>query len=368
MSTSLVRPPPGKLVVSYGGGVNSVATLALLKRLGLRPEAIVMADPGSERRKTLQYRDEVVQPWLASIGFPPVTVINRIEEGQYIKRAWRLETLRDECLRIKALPSIAYGWKKCSAKYKGDTQRWWVRRQKFAQESWKEVTVVEEHEVRTSLDDFLADVAALVAGSARQTDDEVREVLSVAAVLDDGTEGEVLAAPLPASKRGRRKRARVEVTGEKLVKVIGYDVDEMRRVKSAFQNPWESARFVPWYPLVEAKMGREDCVALIASEGLPPAWKSACVMCPSNTLAEWREVRVTDPEEFEMAVEMSRRAFPGLESPDVVGLMRCNPHGKRQLHVWVEGGYPDIPVEVPALPCGEREDDDLDQMPCECAL
>src|SRR6516164_608190 len=76
-----IQLPSGKLVFTYGGGVNSVAALVLLKRLGARPTAIVMSDPGSEWKRTIQYRDEVVQPWLASVGFPPVTVINRIEEG-----------------------------------------------------------------------------------------------------------------------------------------------------------------------------------------------------------------------------------------------------------------------------------------------
>ncbi len=104
-----------KCVVSYGGGVNSVAVLVQLARLGIVPAAIVMADPGSERRGTVVFRDEILPAWLDQQGFPRVAVITRIEEGQHVKRAWRLETLYDECIRIGSLPSVAYGWKKCSA-------------------------------------------------------------------------------------------------------------------------------------------------------------------------------------------------------------------------------------------------------------
>lgn len=275
------KPQSGKVVVSYGGGVNSIAVLVRLHQLGIVPTAIVMADPGSERRGTEDYRDRVLPPWLTSVGFPLVTVINRVEEGQHVARAWRLETLEAECLRTESLPSVAYGWKKCSAKYKGDTQRWWVKRQPWAQEEW--------------------------------------------------------------------------AAGRRLVKVIGYDADEGRRVKVAFQNEWENDRFSPWYPLVEAGWDRERCEEEIARVGLPVPPKSACTFCPNNRLQEWIDLREQEPEAFARAVHLSRNAK--VESPDVVGLMRCNPHGKRQLHVWADGGYDGAAQ-------GGRED----EMPCECAL
>mgnify|MGYP001583448261 CR=1 FL=1 len=269
-------------IVSYGGGVNSVAVLVWLANHGVVPTAIVMADPGSERRHTVYFRDVVLPPWLAARGFPPVTVVNRIDEGQHVKRAWRLETLRDECLRLKALPSVAYGWKKCSAKYKGDTQRWWVARQPWAQAEWS--------------------------------------------------------------------------AGFKIAKVIGYDGGEERRALKAFQNAWENARFEPWYPLYDERIDREGCEALILAAGLPLPGKSACTFCPNNKLEEWEQLRREEPDRFEEAVAMSRNAE--VDSPDVVGFMRCNPHGKRQLHVWAEGGYEG----------GLGGRDDEEEMPCECVL
>lgn len=265
--------------VAYGGGVNTVALLVLLADRGVVPRAIVMADPGSERTGTLRYRDDVMAPWLASRGFPPVVTVSRIEEGKHRPRAWRLETLRDECMRMGALPSVAYGWKKCSGKYKAEPQRWWHVRQQWALEAWW--------------------------------------------------------------------------SGAKIVKAIGYDADEPARVGRSFQSAWEQRRFVAWHPLFDAGIGRDECVEMIASAGLPVPPKSACTFCPNNTLEEWMDLRRDEPDAFADAVEMSRNAAGAIENPDVVGLMRCSPRGKRQLHVWADGGYGcDVDREVEnALPC-----------------
>jgi hypothetical protein len=280
-------PPPGLVAVSYGGGVNTIALLVALRRMGVVPKSIVMANPGSERKETLRYLGLVARPWLRSIGFPSPKVISRKSEGRHRERAWRLETLREECMRIRALPSVAYGWKKCSAKYKGDPQRWHMARQPWALAEW--------------------------------------------------------------------------AAGRRIVKAIGYDVGEGRRVRRVENTPWEAERFVPWYPLHAAGLEREDCEALILSEGLPLPPKSACKWCPNNTIEEWEELRDTDPEGLAEALAMSRNAIDDITTPDVVGLMRCNDHGKRQLHVWVEGGYGGA--------CGTMDaEDSREAQPCECAL
>jgi hypothetical protein len=260
-----------------------VSALVWLKQNGYRPHAIVMADPGSERRATEVYRDTVMRDWLVSVGFPPVTVIDRISEGAFNPRAWRLETLYDEVMRRKTLPSIAYGPKKCSAKYKGDTQRWWVGRQEWALAEW--------------------------------------------------------------------------ASGRKLVRLIGYDRGESQRVLNSSPNTWELERFEVWFPLHDNDLDRDDCEVVIASEGLPIPPKSSCGWCPANTREEWDELRVTDPDLFEEGLAMSRNATE-VTTPDVVGLMRCNPPGFRQLHEWVDGKYDDQPITY-----------EVDNpMPCECAL
>src|SRR2546430_2500819 len=96
------------LVVSFGGGVNSLALLIGLKERGIRPDAILFADTGGEKPETY---DAVFKAgaWLLAIGFPGLVVVRN--DGMY-------ESLEDNCLKKNMLPSLAYGFKSCSDKYK----------------------------------------------------------------------------------------------------------------------------------------------------------------------------------------------------------------------------------------------------------
>jgi 3'-phosphoadenosine 5'-phosphosulfate sulfotransferase (PAPS reductase)/FAD synthetase len=87
------------MVANYGGGVNTVAMLILLRNSGERPDWIVMADPGSEWPQTYAYRDQVMRPWLARHGFPDVTVVARQAELAHRKGAKNFETLAGLCER-----------------------------------------------------------------------------------------------------------------------------------------------------------------------------------------------------------------------------------------------------------------------------
>jgi hypothetical protein len=278
---------PGRLIAAaYGGGVNTIAAQIWMKRNGYRPHVTVMSNPGSERAGTETYRDGVFAEWCDSVGFPRVTVISRISEGEFRPKAWRLETLKDECQRIGALPSVAYGFKKCSLKYKAQPQRWWFDRQEWARAEW--------------------------------------------------------------------------AANRKITRLIGYDAGELPRVQPSFVDPWELARFVPWYPLVDEGFDRDGCCDLILSEGLPLPPKSACKWCPNNTVAEWREYERDEPADFRQTVDWSRAAANNITAPDVVGFLRRAPNGKRQLHEWFDAGMPKIDG-------ADDEIEDTDMMPCECA-
>ena len=50
--------------------------------------------------------------WLRAHGMPPITVVEKMD-----RNGNRL-TLETECLRSGTLPSIAYGFKRCSQKHK----------------------------------------------------------------------------------------------------------------------------------------------------------------------------------------------------------------------------------------------------------
>lgn len=99
------------LVVSYGAGANSTAMLVEFVRRGLRPDFILFADTGAELPETYAALDTVAA-WAVSQGFPEVQIVRATGK-----------TLEQDCLDRRALPSIAYGLKTCSQRWKIEPQR-----------------------------------------------------------------------------------------------------------------------------------------------------------------------------------------------------------------------------------------------------
>jgi hypothetical protein len=83
----------------------------------VRRDLILFADTGGEKPETYAYR-ETFGEWLARVGFPPVITVQN--DGKHA-------SLEAECLTQKVLPSLAYGWKKCSEKYKKRPQDKFVK-------------------------------------------------------------------------------------------------------------------------------------------------------------------------------------------------------------------------------------------------
>ena len=117
------------LVLSYGMGVDSTAVLVGWRGLGLRPDLILFADTGSEHRGTYRYR-AVIEDWLVAVGFPPLTVV------RYRPRHGRYTTLVEDCLIKGVLPSLAYGSKACSQKWKVGPQNAFLRTWSPALAAW----------------------------------------------------------------------------------------------------------------------------------------------------------------------------------------------------------------------------------------
>lgn len=99
------------ILASFGGGVNSTAMLIGLWERGETVDLILFADTQAEKPHTYQHIEEM-QAWLGNKGFPPITVVTR-----------ETETLESDCLKRKALPGIAYGFKSCSDHFKMRPQR-----------------------------------------------------------------------------------------------------------------------------------------------------------------------------------------------------------------------------------------------------
>lgn len=100
------------IVVAYGAGTNSTGMLVGMHERGERPDLILFSNTGDERPEIYKHI-EVVNEWLRTIGYPEIITI--VKGG-------RAETLEENCLRMGMLPSIAYGWKSCSQKFKREPQ------------------------------------------------------------------------------------------------------------------------------------------------------------------------------------------------------------------------------------------------------
>lgn len=102
------------IVCSYGMGLDSTAKLGAMHMHGMVPRYIMFADVGSEHDQTYEYLP-VIQEWLARVGFPPVTVV------RYVPRRFKYEryvNIWENCVVNETLPSLAFGKKGCSLKWK----------------------------------------------------------------------------------------------------------------------------------------------------------------------------------------------------------------------------------------------------------
>jgi hypothetical protein len=114
------------VVLSYGAGTNSKAILAAMVMNGEPLDAIVNADPGGERQDIYDDMAET-SAWCVERGYPSITVVKRVavvKVGDEVKEAF---TLEEECLMRKQLPSIAYGFKSCSDKWKQQPFKKWLK-------------------------------------------------------------------------------------------------------------------------------------------------------------------------------------------------------------------------------------------------
>lgn len=112
------------LVVSYGGGVDSLAVCIGLRDRGERPDAIVFADTKGENPETYEYLRTQLAPWLDANGFPSLVVVTRPMFG---RSKTGDESLEDEMLRLQCVPSRAFGFSTCADKWKIDPFNWWFR-------------------------------------------------------------------------------------------------------------------------------------------------------------------------------------------------------------------------------------------------
>ncbi|MCE9564279.1 MAG: phosphoadenosine phosphosulfate reductase [Planctomycetes bacterium] len=277
-------------MVAYGLGVNSTAMLVEFVARGIRPDMILFADTGGEKPETYRYMP-VIQKYLKEVQFPSVVTV------RYEPKWATYHTLEEQCLATGTLPSLAYGGKSCSLKYKKQPQT--------------------KHLLATY-------------PPAEFVEDGKRVVRAIG--FDAGEE--------------RRTYAGV-------VKAIGLDASERHRLTWAKPKPGDDERkpsreawldehyFSYWYPLYDWRMDRAACERAILDAGLPVPPKSACYFCPASKKREIVWLREHHPELMDRALAIEKNAKPNLTS--VVGLGRS--------FSW--GDFLADLDDTPLFPCGE---------------
>lgn len=121
------------LLVAYGMGVDSTAMLIEMARRRIMPDAILFANTGGEKEGTTDYK-AVMNRFLQRQGMPQVTTV------RYVPRKFKnyppYDTLETNCLSNGTLPSLAFGFKSCSIKWKAAPQEAWVNDWEPAKKCW----------------------------------------------------------------------------------------------------------------------------------------------------------------------------------------------------------------------------------------
>ena len=80
---------------------------------------------------------------------------------------------------------------------------------------------------------------------------------------------------------------------------LGISWDELQRMRKSVDDD-----VIIVYPLIDLRLTRSDCEAIIREAGLPQPGKSSCFYCPFKTQAEWQRMRHERPDRFAEALAM----------------------------------------------------------------
>lgn len=117
------------LVVAYGGGVNSLAMLVGFRARNITPDLILFADPGGEKPETYESIALVMDWIMRELGARIITVRASSKTDS---------SLEESCLRLGVLPSIVYGGRTCSHRWKIEPSDKYLRAWDPAKQSWSE--------------------------------------------------------------------------------------------------------------------------------------------------------------------------------------------------------------------------------------
>lgn len=116
--------------------------------------------------------------------------------------------------------------------------------------------------------------------------------------------------PTFCSSEWKRDVKRRWVTKEHLVvraqDWMGFSTDEIKRASKMIKaNP---GKWGYRFPLLELRMSRGDCIALVQDMGWPKPPRSCCWMCPNMHMREWRKVMAGPDRDKVISFEKEIRA------------------------------------------------------------
>lgn len=233
------------VVVCFGAGVDSTAMLVALRDAGITPDLITFANVGGEKPDTMAHLaaiNDVISQW----GWGEVAECRKVTLA-----STPYDDLFGNCEANETLPSLAFGAKGCSVKWKAVPQ-----------------------------DQYIMGV----------------------------TKG-------PNARPPHWTWERAQVTGQRIVKLIGYDCGKADIRRSKNQRSADQ-HFDYLYPLQVLGWQRGDCVAAI-TRALGPEYvpiKSACFFCPASKHWELYWLAAHHPDLFQRALLLERRAMTGKHS------------------------------------------------------
>lgn len=233
------------LAVCFGSGVDSTAMLCALHDAGLRPDVITFADTGGEKPETLAHvtkMNAVLRSW----GWPEIDTCRKLTRANT-----GYADLYGNCLKNETLPSLAFGMKSCSVKWKMLPQD------------------------------------QLIKGAKR---------------------GPNARAPHPVWEAAQR-------SGQRIVKLIGYDCGkaDIRRSKGLKTTGDDFDYAYPLQLIGWARRECVEAITRKLGADMVPV-KSACFFCPATKQWELYWLAANHPDLLERALHLERKALTGRHS------------------------------------------------------
>lgn len=102
---------------------------------------------------------------------------------------------------------------------------------------------------------------------------------------------------------------------------IGFSIDEMHRMRS--YDP--RAAWNHEYPLIDLRMSRHDCVAMVLRMGWDAPPRSSCWMCPYRSDQEWIQLKRDSEGDFARATKLEKEVQA--KDPNLFLHRSCKPLG-----------------------------------------